>query len=197
MSGLQTGPLARFVQGLAPTSAQDSATDRELLHRFAGRRDEAALATLVHRHGAMVLRVAQRVLQQKQDAEDVFQATFLVLARKAELSLWRHSLANWLYEVAYRLACEVSSLAAQSAPSQGNEGPGKDCLRPSGGDLPSRGAPGPRRGTHPPARSVADACGEVLSGSRHARGGGPEARWVPGDIQADGLYGAARCFRQD
>ena len=107
MENLQAGPLLGFIHGLATKSSEDLASDRELLQRFASRRDEAAFAALVHRHGSMVLRVAQRTLHQRQDAEDVFQATFLVLARKAEHLAWRDSITNWLYEVTYRLACEA------------------------------------------------------------------------------------------
>ena len=113
MANLQTGPLLGFIHGLASKSNEGQATDRELLHRFAIGRDEAAFAALVHRHGSMVLHVAQRVLHQRQDAEDVFQAAFLVLARKAERLVWRDSIANWLYEVAYRLACEARTAACR------------------------------------------------------------------------------------
>ncbi len=113
MANLQTGPLLGFIHGLAAKSPEEQSNDRELLRRFASRRDEAAFAALVHRHGPMVLHVAQRVLHQRQDAEDVFQAAFLVLARKAERLEWRDSIANWLYEVAYRLACEVRAAACR------------------------------------------------------------------------------------
>jgi RNA polymerase sigma factor (sigma-70 family) len=84
-------------------------TDRQLLQRFAARRDEDAFAALVGRHGPLVLGVSRRVLGQAQDAEDVFQATFLVLAKRAGSVRWRESVANWLYGVAYRLAREARS----------------------------------------------------------------------------------------
>jgi RNA polymerase sigma factor (sigma-70 family) len=75
-----------------------------MLERFVTERDESAFATLVERHGPMVLEVCLRVLQDAHEAEDACQATFLVLARKAG-SLGRPELlANWLYGVAYRAA---------------------------------------------------------------------------------------------
>ncbi len=74
--------LLRHIHHLASPAAVE-ASDRELLARFAGQRDEAAFAALVQRHGALVLSVCRRLLHHEQDAEDVFQATFLVLARKA------------------------------------------------------------------------------------------------------------------
>jgi RNA polymerase sigma factor (sigma-70 family) len=79
-------------------------SDRQLLERFARERDESAFACLVRRHGALVLGVSRRVLQHDQDAEDVFQASFLILARKAASRRWLPSIAGWLYCVAYRLA---------------------------------------------------------------------------------------------
>jgi RNA polymerase sigma factor (sigma-70 family) len=81
--------------------------DVELLDRFAHQRDEAAFELLVRRHGAMVWNVCRRVVHQHQDAEDVFQATFLMLMRKAGSVGRRGALANWLYKVAYRLALQA------------------------------------------------------------------------------------------
>jgi RNA polymerase sigma factor (sigma-70 family) len=92
--------LRRAVGG--PDAAQ--VLDGELLERFVLRRDGAAFAALVERHGPMVLGVCRRVLQHAQDAEDAFQATFLVLVRRAGAIKRRELLANWLYGVAYRTA---------------------------------------------------------------------------------------------
>jgi RNA polymerase sigma factor (sigma-70 family) len=79
-------------------------TDQQLLQRCLTMREEAAFATLVERHGPMVLGVCRSVLRHAQDAEDVCQATFLVLARKAISIRKPTSLAHWLHGVAYRLA---------------------------------------------------------------------------------------------
>src|SRR5262245_32992713 len=78
--------------------------DPELLERFATQRDEAAFAALVRRHGPMVLHLCQRVLQHQEDAEDAFEATFLVLCQKAASLCPQESLAGWLHRVAYRIA---------------------------------------------------------------------------------------------
>src|SRR5438874_9701876 len=87
--------------------------DRQLLERFAGQRDEAAFAALVARHGPMVLGVCRGVLRDPHAAEDAFQATFLILVRKAG-SLWvGESLDGWLHRVAYRVALQASTDAAR------------------------------------------------------------------------------------
>jgi RNA polymerase sigma-70 factor (ECF subfamily) len=79
-------------------------TDASLLERFVQCREEAAFVALVRRHGPLVERVCRRVLRNDQDVEDVFQATFLVLARKAAGIPWRDSVSGWLGAVAHRLA---------------------------------------------------------------------------------------------
>jgi RNA polymerase sigma factor (sigma-70 family) len=81
-----------------------SCSDRQLLDRFLTSRDEAAFAALLDRHGPMVLRLCRRLLHDTHLAEDVFQATFLVLARKPQTIRQRDSLACWLHSVASRLA---------------------------------------------------------------------------------------------
>src|SRR5262249_18516182 len=82
-------------------------TDGELLARFVATREQAAFEGLVRRHGPMVLRVCRRILHQAHDAEDAFQATFIVLMRKAHSLARQELLANWLYGVAYRVALKA------------------------------------------------------------------------------------------
>ncbi len=88
------------------------ATDGQLLERFvtgSGEAAELAFAALLERHGPMVFRVCRRVLHHEHDAQDAFQATFLVLVRKAR-SLWvQDSLGPWLHQAAYRAACGARS----------------------------------------------------------------------------------------
>src|SRR6516164_3531099 len=80
------------------------AADDDLLALFVARRDEAAFEALLRRHGPMVWAVCRRLLVHRQDAEDAFQATFLVLGRKAASIRGRGLLANWLFGVARRAA---------------------------------------------------------------------------------------------
>jgi RNA polymerase sigma factor (sigma-70 family) len=91
----------------------DELTDRILLDRFTARGDEAAFAELVRRYGALVLGVCRRVLRHEQDAEDAFQATFLVLVRQAGVLRRRESVGSWLHEVACRIALKVKRDAAR------------------------------------------------------------------------------------
>jgi DNA-directed RNA polymerase specialized sigma24 family protein len=98
--GHKTAILGRAMR-LVTVAAKD--TDRELLARYTGG-DEAAFASLVSRHTAMVLGVCRRGLPTLQDAEDACQATFLVLARKAGSGRWQSSIANWLYTTARKIA---------------------------------------------------------------------------------------------
>lgn len=86
--------------------------DAQLLARFVSSRDEASFTALVHRHGSMVMGVCRRLLGDHHDAEDAFQATFLVLARKAA-GVKRETLASWLYTVAYRTALEARAVRSR------------------------------------------------------------------------------------
>jgi RNA polymerase sigma factor (sigma-70 family) len=79
-------------------------TDRELVAHYSDRRDQGAFALLFQRHGPMVLAVCRRVLGHAQDAEDAFQAVFIVLARKARSLRGTEVLGRWLYGVAHRVA---------------------------------------------------------------------------------------------
>src|SRR6516225_11110909 len=87
-------------------------TDGQLLARFVATRDEASFAVLVRRHGPMVLGVCRRLLRHEQDAEDCFQATFLVLARRASV-VRGEAVGSWLYSVAYRTSLEARALNAR------------------------------------------------------------------------------------
>jgi RNA polymerase sigma factor (sigma-70 family) len=91
--------IRKMVRADAPALQDD-----ELLDQFVNQRDPSAFATLVERHGPLVLSVSRRVLQETHAAEDVFQATFFVLARKASSIRKQKSLPSWLHGVAYRLA---------------------------------------------------------------------------------------------
>jgi RNA polymerase sigma factor (sigma-70 family) len=84
--------------------------DAKLLDRFIADRDEDAFTQLVRRHGPMVMGVCRRLLQHSQDAEDVFQAAFLILARKAASVVNRDAVGSWLYRVAYRTAQEARAM---------------------------------------------------------------------------------------
>ncbi len=86
-------------------------TDSQLLERWVARQDEAAFETLVRRHGPTVHGICRRALGNEHDAEDAFQATFLVLARKAPSISRREALASWLFAVAYRLALRARASA--------------------------------------------------------------------------------------
>jgi RNA polymerase sigma factor (sigma-70 family) len=113
---MATGPLApvvNYLRKVTSSAALAELPDADLLARFAQQRDEAAFTVLVRRHGAMVLAVCRRVVRDGHAAEDAFQATFLVLARKAGSLSHPELLGHWLYGVAYRTAMKARREAAK------------------------------------------------------------------------------------
>jgi RNA polymerase sigma-70 factor (ECF subfamily) len=113
MANGQLGSMMRFLRRVAGPTAGGETTDGQLLQDFVQQHEEAAFEALVRRHGAMVLGVCQRVLNDAHAAEDAFQATFLVLARKAPSIARRDSVGSWLYGVAYRTALKARTSAAR------------------------------------------------------------------------------------
>jgi RNA polymerase sigma factor (sigma-70 family) len=104
--------LLRHLRTLAATG-NEGATDGQLLGRFAAEQDEGAFTAILRRHGAMVFGVCRRVLGDEHDAEDAFQQTFVVLARRAHSVRKPESLGNWLYGVAHRLASKARAARAR------------------------------------------------------------------------------------
>jgi RNA polymerase sigma factor (sigma-70 family) len=102
-------PLRRLIN----RQTGSSLTDAQLLENFVAHRDEPSFEVLVWRHGAMVLGVCKRVLRDSHEAEDAFQATFLVFARKAGSVGRGEVVAAWLYKVAYRIALRLRASAAK------------------------------------------------------------------------------------
>src|SRR5262249_37917802 len=110
------GTLRGFLQRLRWTlcvGGEAGQTDAALLRRFLDNREEMAFTALVQRHGPMVLSVCRYVAQNAADAEDAFQATFLVLVRRAASLREPDLLGNWLYGVAYRVAARARAQAAR------------------------------------------------------------------------------------
>jgi RNA polymerase sigma factor (sigma-70 family) len=104
MASAQLTSVLRHLHQIAGSPDAPASSDAQLLQCFLAERDETAFRLLMERHGRMVLNVCQYVLRQRQDAEDAFQATFLVLARNAGSIRKGTALASWLYGVAYRTA---------------------------------------------------------------------------------------------
>src|SRR5262245_28258587 len=112
VTGELNGVLRRLRRWARPRDG-GGAPDAELLGRYVERQDPAAFEALLVRHGPMVLGVCRRVLASAADAEDAFQATFLVLVRKAASVVPRGMVGNWLYGVAYRTATSAKAMNAR------------------------------------------------------------------------------------
>ncbi len=147
------GIVHQQIERLLQRGSLAGLSECQLLERYATQRDELAFEALVARHGPMVLGVCRRVLHNAHAAEDAFQATFLVLIRKAPSLDRCKPLENWLYTVAYRLALRIradearrlrrETQAARSRP--GTENHARD---------PGRAGRGPRGGTPEIAREA-------------------------------------------
>jgi RNA polymerase sigma factor (sigma-70 family) len=112
MSRATTAALLKAIQ----TAQTGALSDADLLRRFSDGNDQAAFAALLRRHGGMVLGVCRRVLPNLHDAEDAFQATFLILARKARShNRWQASVANWLYATARKVSHNARVAAQRRA----------------------------------------------------------------------------------
>src|SRR5690242_2987102 len=112
MGKAASNPLLRVILQVVEDPAVREASDRDLLLQFSQRREEPAFAALLRRHGPMVLDVCRGVLGNEADAEDAFQATFLILARKAASIRKAASVGSWLHGVAHRTARKARALAA-------------------------------------------------------------------------------------
>ncbi len=113
MASAALGPVLQHIRKIVAAQSGETLTDIQLLHEFCAHNDQTAFASLVKRHGPMVLGVCRHVLHHQQDAEDAFQATFLVLARNAAAIRKKQALASWLHGVAYRMAINVKRSAAR------------------------------------------------------------------------------------
>jgi RNA polymerase sigma factor (sigma-70 family) len=133
MAGKTLTDVVRDLGHLTRLRADLALPDAQLLERYVGQRDEAAFEALLHRHGPLVFGVCRRFLYDAHDAEDAFQATFLILARKAGSVVPRSMVGNWLYGVAYRVAARARKLAGRRAREQ----LGKDLTAVPGRDKPT------------------------------------------------------------
>src|SRR5262245_26746075 len=118
MARVRSSPILQLVGRIALDQRVRQLSDHDLLQKFYGQRDETAFHALLLRHGPMVLDVCRGVLGSEADAEDAFQATFLILARKASSIRKTASAGSWLHGVAYRTALKAR---AQSAARQKHE----------------------------------------------------------------------------
>ncbi len=154
------GAVLRQVRALFDAGTIGGLTDGQLLERFTTRGGEAAelaFAALVERHGPMVLRTCRAVLRDPHDAHDAFQATFLVLVRRAG-SLWaRDSLAPWLHQVARRTACCAGRPRPAGSGTSGRR-PGGDGRRSGTRGRMTSAMSSTRRSTGCPSRSGRRSC---------------------------------------
>src|SRR5262249_55395079 len=107
-----SSPILQLIRRVVKDESMGQVPDHILLQQFKAQGDEAAFATLLYRHGPMVLGVCRSVLPNEADAEDAFQATFLILARKAGSIRKSASVGSWLHGVAHRTALKARAQSA-------------------------------------------------------------------------------------
>src|SRR5688572_31440147 len=134
---MQAGQATRILRHVQDRLLHDlvAATDAELLAAFLHARDDAAFEALVRRHGRMVLGVCRRLLGHQQDAEDAFQATFLVLARKAATVRPPGMLGNWLHGVAGNVARRLRAMNQRRRSHERQMAAMPECATPAVPDL--------------------------------------------------------------
>jgi RNA polymerase sigma factor (sigma-70 family) len=125
------GTVLRHLRRLVAGPDVPEPTDRELLHAFCTANDQAAFTVLVRRHGPLVWGVCRHALGHVQDAEDAFQATFLVLARKAASIRKGEALVSWLHGVAWRTAMSAKRNAARRRTHEARAQDGRQVANPS------------------------------------------------------------------
>src|SRR5919198_550216 len=163
--------VIRHLRRAALLQAGDSLTDGQLLESFLTGRDEAAFEVLLRRHGPMVLGVCRRVLGNADDADDAFQATFLVLVRKAATVRPRETVGSWLYGVAYRTAQKARVMNAKRRTKENQARERRPPPRPARGDPVLAAGPG-----------EATAGAATGAARRGAFGRCPGCLVVPGDL---------------
>ena len=173
------GGILQDVRTLLDSGTTGGLTDGELLGRFAGRPDRdrhgdeaagPAFAALVERHGPMVLRVCRSILRDEHDAQDAFQATFLVLVRRAAAVRRQESVASWLHGVALRVSAQARADLARRRRHERSRRRGQD----RGGSV--RRGRDLARGRGDPPRGAGPAAGALSRGGRALLPGGPDLR---------------------
>ena len=172
MANALNGIVLRQIDRLYREGTLAGLKDDQLLERYLSRRDESAFEALVNLHGPMVLGVCRRMLRDPRDMEDAFQATFLILVRKAPAIRDPSHLSNWLYGVAYRVSVRARANTIPPISGPGNHHRKRGC-----GDNPrDDGTVGARPGTGPGIESIAAevSCGTcvVLPQGTDSRPGG-------------------------
>ncbi len=152
MAAGQANRIVHHLRWIAHGCAERAQTDGKLLECFISRQDESAFEELLRRHGPMVLGVCRRLLSNAHDADDAFQATFMVLVRKARSVVPRELVGHWLYGVACRVALHAQAQAsrrrAREKPRSAQRSPARARSRaqPASGKIPCAHRPvRPRR----------------------------------------------------